>query len=87
MGAEKQIELLANFIMAEIEGEPSKDGGAGDCAVRIIKKYRKAMMDAINNIGVPQPGYIAPVAEAYEILANALHFNPEREISEEALGQ
>jgi len=32
-----QIEKLAEFIMSEVDGEPSKSEGAGDCAIRIIK--------------------------------------------------
>ena len=34
----KQISQLANFIMAEIPGEPSQDEGAVDCAIRIMKR-------------------------------------------------
>lgn len=72
MSAEQQIGLLADYILAEVDGEPSSSEGAGDCAVRLLKKYRRATQDAINNIGVPQPGYIAPVAAAYEVLMEAL---------------
>jgi hypothetical protein len=43
-----QIDKLASFIMNEIEGEPSQDEGAGDCAIRIIKEYQRyARQDAI----------------------------------------
>ena len=31
-----EIEKLANFIMAEVEGEPSQSESAVDCAIRII---------------------------------------------------
>lgn len=41
MKAEAQIEKLANFIMAEIDGEPSEDEGAVDCAIRIMKCQNK----------------------------------------------
>ena len=37
---EEQIDKLANFIMSEIEGEPSQDEGAVDTAIRIIKKLQ-----------------------------------------------
>lgn len=37
---EGQIDKLANFIMSEIEGEPSQNEGAGDTAIRIIKKLQ-----------------------------------------------
>jgi len=35
---ESQIEKLANFIMQEIDGEPSKNEGAVECAIRLLKK-------------------------------------------------
>ena len=43
MGSENkisEIDKLANFIMAEIDNEPSQSEGAGTCAVRIIKQLR-----------------------------------------------
>ena len=36
----RQIDKLANFIMAEIDGEPSRDEGAADCAIRIMRKMQ-----------------------------------------------
>ena len=36
----EQIDLLANFIMAEVEGEPSQSEGACECAIRIIKQLK-----------------------------------------------
>ena len=36
-----QIDKLANFIMTEVEGEPSQNQGAVDTAIRIIKSYQK----------------------------------------------
>ena len=38
MSAKEQIEKLANFIMKEVDDEPSVSEGAGDCAIRIIKE-------------------------------------------------
>ena len=35
-----QIDKLANFIMSEVEGEPSQNQGAADTAIRIIKSYQ-----------------------------------------------
>ena len=35
-----QIDKLANFIMSEVEGEPSQSQGAVDTAIRIIKSYQ-----------------------------------------------
>ena len=34
-----QINELANYIMNEVEGEPSKSEGAVDCAIRLLKKH------------------------------------------------
>lgn len=31
-----QIKRLADFIVAEMPGEPSQDGGAVDCAIRLL---------------------------------------------------
>jgi len=36
-----QIERLANFIMAEVPGEPSQSEGAIDTAIRIIRQFLK----------------------------------------------
>ena len=35
-----QIDKLANFIMSEVEGEPSQNQGAVDTAMRIIKSHQ-----------------------------------------------
>ncbi len=42
-----QLSLLADFIMAEVPGEPSRSEGAGDCAIRLIKQYM-ALVAAVN---------------------------------------
>ena len=39
-GQSLQIDTLANFIMREIEGEPSQSEGAVDCAIRVMRQYR-----------------------------------------------
>lgn len=36
----EQIDELANFIMAKIDGEPSRNEGAVECAIRIMKEQR-----------------------------------------------
>ena len=41
----EQIEKLANFIMSEVEGEPSLSEGAGDTAIRIIRKLQSTKVD------------------------------------------
>ena len=36
----KQIDELARFILEEVPGEPSRNEGAVECAIRLIKaKY------------------------------------------------
>lgn len=67
-----QIDFLANYIMAEVDGEPSRSEGAGFTAVRLLKRYRHALDRIMHELGVPQPGYPAPVANAYEIASDAL---------------
>ncbi len=51
----EQIDKLANFIMSEIEGEPSQNEGAGDTAIRIIKQLRTshaALLTALNRLKI-----------------------------------
>jgi hypothetical protein len=36
---ESQVKRLADFIMAEVPGEPSRNQGAIDTAIRIIRKF------------------------------------------------
>jgi hypothetical protein len=38
----EQIDLLATYIMENIDGEPSQSEGAGDCAIRLLKTYATA---------------------------------------------
>jgi len=56
MTAEEQIQYLADYILAEIPGEPSQNEGAGETAVRLLTKYRAgiksmgARFDAIEEL-------------------------------------
>lgn len=36
-----QVNKLANFIMAEVDGEPSQSEGAVDTAIRIIRNNKE----------------------------------------------
>ncbi len=73
MSAEQQTKVLADYIMAEIPGAPSgSDGGAGDCAVRLLTEYRDALHRIMLELGVPGPDYPMPVVNAYTIAADAL---------------
>lgn len=44
-----QVDKLANFIMAEIPGEPSKSEGAVDCAIRLLRQG-KELHEAIDEL-------------------------------------
>lgn len=46
MSEREQIDKLANFIMAEIEGEPSQSQGVVDTTIRLIKQLRTALAAA-----------------------------------------
>ena len=71
-GSPSQISILADYIMAEIPGEPSQSEGAGEAAVRLLKKYRAVIQNAMYELGVPTDRYPAGVANAYRILEEAL---------------
>ena len=43
-----QINTLANFIMAEVPGEPKRNEGAVECAIHIIKEYQHKSENLIN---------------------------------------
>ena len=43
MKGKAQIDLLANYIMAEIPDEINRSEGAGDTAIRLLKAYRKEL--------------------------------------------
>ena len=51
-----------------------------------MNKLRIAMQKAMDNLGVPQLGYLAPVADAYRLLAEGLNeVTPLHEICVEAV--
>jgi len=52
VSAEEQIEKLANFITAEVDGKPSESEGAGDCAIRIIRELKERTESAEHNFAV-----------------------------------
>ena len=62
VGKDGELEKLANYIMAEVDGEPSQNEGAGECAIRIIKQLKKEIYDLKNPrchcercTGIPDP--------------------------------
>ncbi len=40
----QQIDKLAKFIMAEVEGEPSRSEGVVDCAIRIMTDQQERLL-------------------------------------------
>ena len=44
--SKEQINELANFIMAEVEGEPSQSEGAVDTAIRLLRE-RNALLAVV----------------------------------------
>ena len=51
--SKEQIDILADWIMSNIKGEPSESEGAGDTAIRIIKRLQaenKVLKDALNHV-------------------------------------
>jgi hypothetical protein len=43
-----------------------------EALLKMVEEKDRAIREAMNNLGVPQPGYPAPVAVAYDILEKAL---------------
>jgi len=72
MSAKEQTKVLADYIMADIPGEPSRDEGAGTTAVRLLKKYRSALDRIMLELGVPGPDYLTPASNAHAIARDAL---------------
>ena len=77
-----QIDILADFIMANVDGEPSRSEGAGDCAIRIItelKAERDADMGAveIDDIRYPIPMPVAELLKTVSEERDALTFPSE----------
>ncbi len=67
MSAEQQTKILADYIMANVPGEPSRSEGAGDCAIRLLGFYRSVLSLIMSELGVPGEDYPVPVANAYEM--------------------
>lgn len=66
----EQLQLLANFIQANCPFEIG-DEGAGSVAIRVMGRMAEGIKTALSELGVPQPGYPAPVANAVEILTKS----------------
>jgi len=75
MSARQQTEIVANWIMQNCPEEIGNEG-AGDVAIRLLEKYRNALLGILNELGVPGEGYPAPVTNAYDYAKNALTPSP-----------
>lgn len=49
-----QISDLADFIMAEVPGEPSQNEGAVHTAIRVIRRLQEELASAVS-VGTPSP--------------------------------
>ena len=67
MNLNEQTTKLANFIMAEIKGEPSQDEGAIDCAIRIMTQQEKEIQRLIEEVRRLEIGHKKMDREIYEV--------------------
>jgi len=72
MSADRQNEVLANYIMRYIPGYPRHSEGAGDTAIRLLKMYREALAEIVAVLHHP-PDYPSSIAKIYEIAIEALN--------------
>jgi len=70
MSAKGQIDKLAAFILENAPAEV--ETATGDMAIMLLDRFAKAMIAALNELGVPGPDYPAPVANAVELLTVGL---------------
>ena len=75
-----QIERLSNFIMQEIPGEPSRDQGAVDTAIRLLRDRAKAIAqarkEALEEAARMCVYYLLELASAIRALASLEEVNP-----------
>ena len=57
--------------MSESDKTPAPVGREVELEAR-VRELEDGIREAMNNLGVPQPGYPAPIAEAHRILLYAL---------------
>lgn len=72
MFEDTQIDRLANFIMHTIPGEPSKNEGAVDCAIRLLRGYRAALKDIKATLHIDGTLGALGAVKAFNISKNAL---------------
>ena len=68
MPLEDQVRELANVIMFEIPGEPSRSKGAIECAIRLLRSLRAELDDLRYNLA--QRAFTAPDADDATMLAS-----------------
>ena len=64
----EQVGVLAQYIIDNIPGEPSRSEGAIATAIRVMTSMSDRMERARHELGVPSSGYPAPVVNAVELL-------------------
>ena len=67
MPVNEQIEKLAAFIMAEVDGEPSQSEGAGDTAIRVIKSLEAENEELKDRLACCRKQYDDSIAEIHKI--------------------
>ncbi len=72
MTADEQIEMLANYIMANCPFEIEPEDGACRAAARLLDRLSGGIKEALLELGVPGEGYLAPVDNAVKVLTKAL---------------
>ncbi len=75
MSAKQQLNLVADWIQENCSEEIG-DEGAGDVAIRLLEKYRNALLSILDELGLPGEGYPMSVDNAYELAKRALTPNP-----------
>ena len=75
MSKNQPIDLLANYIVAEVPGAPNgtdEDEDVCSCAMRLLKEYRSALEEIVKVLEVPGGGYPPFVGTVHEIARRAL---------------
>jgi hypothetical protein len=73
---ERQVRKLNKYILAVARREMRLDEDMADTTIRLLKEYRAAFGHIMAELGVPGPGYAAPVSNAYTIARKAIYGKP-----------
>ena len=56
--AQEQVDRLSEFILAEVEGEPSESQGAVDTAIRLLREHSHARIMTVERDGWREGGHL-----------------------------